>query len=66
MFYNEMHQILYIHQELDHIQNCLLEGHRFPISPATNPNECTTLWCLWHILLSYLVLPFEVRLGLWK
>lgn len=46
-----MHQILDIHQELEHLQSCLLEGHRLSNNFLTNPNRRPTLWRLWHILL---------------
>ena len=34
-----MHQILYIRPELDHIQDCLLEGHRLSNKSPTNPSK---------------------------
>lgn len=34
-----MHQILDIHQELEHLQSCLLEGHRLSNNFLTNPNR---------------------------
>lgn len=53
MFYKEMHQTLDSHQESEHILSGLLEGLRFCISSALNPNKHTALWCLWLILLSF-------------
>lgn len=56
----------YIRQEFRHTQNCLLEGHGPSVNSAANPNKRTNLCSLWHILWSFLVLSFEVSLGLYK
>ena len=39
LFHSEMPQILYIHPELDHIQDRLLEGHRLSSEATTDPNK---------------------------
>ena len=53
IFYSEMHQILYIRPELDHIQDCLLEGRGLSNESPTNPSKHIELWCLSHILLIF-------------